>query len=131
MTSTWWRRSRWTVGSSRITTSAAWATASATSTSWRSPSDSSRTSRPTSSPSPTQLDRLGDGRAIGGPRATQRILVGQPAERHHLLDPHRERQHGLLRNDRDAPREPVATDRLERLAVDRDATRFGRLDQAR
>ena len=51
---TWWRRSRWTVGSSRTRTGAAWATARASSTSCRSPSDSSRASRPSRCPTPTR-----------------------------------------------------------------------------
>ncbi len=52
--STWWRRSRWTVGSSRTRTGAAWATAMASRTSWRSPSESSRASRPRRCPTPTR-----------------------------------------------------------------------------
>ena len=51
---TWWRRSRWTVGSSRTRTGVAWATARASSTSCRSPSDSSRASRPSRCPTPTR-----------------------------------------------------------------------------
>ena len=52
--STWWRRSRWTVGSSSSMTGAACATARASSTSWRSPSESSRASRPMRCPTPTR-----------------------------------------------------------------------------
>ena len=54
ITSTWWRRSRWTVGSSRTRIGAAWATAMASRTSCRSPSDSSRASRPSRWPTPTR-----------------------------------------------------------------------------
>ena len=43
-------------------------------------------------PNPDPLDRRGNRRPIGRPRAPERILVRQPAERDDLLDPRRERQ---------------------------------------
>ncbi len=54
MTSTWWRMSRWAVGSSRTRIGADCATATAMNTSCRSPIDSSRTSRWRRSPIPTR-----------------------------------------------------------------------------
>ena len=78
MTSTWWRRSRWTVGSSRTSIGRAWATASASSTSCRSPSDSSRASRPSRCPRPTRSIAAAVA-PVGGPRAPQRVLVAAAA----------------------------------------------------
>ena len=46
------------------------------------------------------LDRRRHGRPVRRPRAAQRVLVRQPPERDHLLDPHRERQRRLLGHDR-------------------------------
>ena len=65
MTSTWWRMSRWAVGSSRTRIGAAWATASAMNTSCRSPIDSSRTSRPRRARDADPLDGAVDGGEVG------------------------------------------------------------------
>ena len=117
MTSTWWRMSRWTVGSSRTMIGAAWATASAMRTSWRSPSESSRTSRPSEMAHADPLDGRRDGRAIGGSRAADRVLMRQPAQRDDLLDARRERQHRLLRDDRQATRDAPSIQSGDRLAA--------------
>ena len=100
--STWWRRSRWTVGSSSSSTGAACATARASSTSWRSPSDSSRASRPRGARgrparSPPRPPPGPTGRA---PRSG--ASCGSRPRRDDLLDPHRERQRRLLRARRRA-----------------------------
>ena len=103
ITSTWWRRSRWTVGSSRTRSGAAWATAMASRTSWRSPSDSSRASRPTQVADADPVDRRRDGRTVRRPQAAERVLVRQPAERRR--PPRRAIANGRrawLRHDRDA-----------------------------
>ena len=51
-----------------------------------------------------------------GPR--NGILVGQAAQRHDLLDPRRERQRRLLRDDREPPRDRRPVERGDRLAVE-------------
>ena len=121
MTSTWWRRSRWTVGSSRSRTGAAWATASATRTSWRSPSDSSRASRPRRSPSPTRSIAAATAALSAGrwprngsswgsrPRPTTSSTVG------------RERQRHLLGHDGQAPGDRDPVEPLDRIAAELDA----------
>ena len=111
MTSTWWRMSRWAVGSSRTRIGAAWATATAMNTSCRSPIDSSRTSRPRRAAMPTRSMARVDGVEVGSAKPGQRRLVRQPAERDDLLDRHRERQR------RPARGRPRSSGR--RLAVDR------------
>ena len=101
MTSTWWRMSRWAVGSSSTRIGAAWARAIAMKTSWRSPIDSSRASRWRRWPTPTRSIAAVDGRTVGRSGAAERRLVGQPTERHDVVDAHLERQLGELRHDRD------------------------------
>ena len=102
MTSTWWRMSRWAVGSSRTRIGAVWATATARNTSWRSPIDSSRASRPAQVADTDPLDRArrrpprSDGR-----EPAERRLVRQAPSADDLVDAHRERQLGELGHDGD------------------------------
>ena len=51
---------------------------------------------------PDAVDRRGDGGAVGGTEAADRVLVGQATERHDLLDGRRERQRGQLGHDGEA-----------------------------
>ena len=54
-------------------------------------------------PDADAVDRRGDGGAVDRSKAADGVLVGQPAERHDLLDRRRERQRGQLRHDGEAP----------------------------
>ena len=54
-----------------------------------------------------------------------RVLVGQPPEPDQLLDPDRERDQHLLRDDRDATGERRPVDRADRIAVDPDRPSIG------
>ena len=70
-------------------------------------------------PHPDSLDRRRDGGPIGRPGAPERILVRQPAERDDLLDPRRERQRRLLRNDRQPSGDRPAVELVDRHAIER------------
>ena len=80
MTSTWWRMSRWAVGSSRTRIGAVWATATATNTSCRSPSDSARASRSAQVARADPLDRGIDRRHVGR-RATRAAAARAAGDR--------------------------------------------------
>ena len=102
MTSTWWRMSRWAVGSSRTRIGAVCATATATNTSCRSPSDSARASRSAGDRRrPARSPHRWRSRRRPARTPLERRFVRQPPERDDLLDRHRERQLGELGDDRD------------------------------
>jgi hypothetical protein len=69
------------------------------------------------------LDGRIDGDRVGRAHASQWRFMGQPSERDHLLDRHREGELGELRDDRDRACETLAADRLERGAGQPDRTR--------
>ena len=94
MTSTWWRMSRWAVGSSRTRIDAVWATATARNTSCRSPSDSSRASRRRRWLAPTRSIAASIAATSDVTRPAERRLVRQATQRHDLLDGHLERAAG-------------------------------------
>jgi hypothetical protein len=60
------------------------------------------------------IDRRRHGRPVRGPGSPQGRLVRQPAEGDHLLDPHRERQRGLLRHDGQPARDLGPVQRRQR-----------------
>ena len=64
---------------------------------------------------PDALDRGGDGGPVGRARAAERVLVGQPAERHDLLDAGRERQVGGARHDGHPARDFEPLEGVDRL----------------
>ena len=123
MTSTWWRMSRWTVGSSRTRTGAAWATATASSTSWRSPSDSSRASRPTRWPSPTRSIAAATAARSAGRRPRSGSSCGSRPRATTSSTAHRERQLGGCGTTAIRRAIVVAVERRERPPVDRDGRR--------